>query len=45
MKKLIKFLRDYANSEDAEVEYFFTWPKFIVFLIIAGLVIYILCKL
>ena len=44
MKKLLNFLNGYAKGEDAEIEYFITWPKFTVFLIICGLVIYILCK-
>jgi hypothetical protein len=44
MKKLVEFLRNYANGDDAEVEYFFTWPKFIMFLAIVGIIFYIVIK-
>lgn len=44
MNKLIKFLKDYARGDESEVEFFFTWPKFAIFLVIVGLIIYIIWK-
>jgi hypothetical protein len=44
IKQLIKFLRNYANGEEAEVDVFVTWWEFAAILIIIGLIIRLLWK-
>lgn len=44
MKKLVKFLKDYANGEDAEAEFDFTWFEGIAIIVVIGLIAFLIWK-
>ena len=44
MRKFFKFLQDYANGDDANFEFSFTWWEAGAILLIVGLSIYLICR-